>query len=280
MSIVAIANQKGGVGKTTTTINLAASLGVAEQKVLVVDMDPQANTSSGIGILEGTQDIEKNVYAALMGDIPAAEAIVSSATPNVDVLPASADLAGFEVEAVNTEDREYQLAKLLQPYENQYDVIIIDCPPSLSLLTLNALACAQHVLVPLQAEYYAMEGLSRLIQTIDLVRENVNPQLKLSGIVLTMFDKRNRLSHQVAAELKTHFSADVLWETQIPRNVRLSEAPSFGKPVIEYDITSVGAQSYLALAKEFIQRLMRPATPVAGKGQSPSATTSLPGANA
>ncbi|MCB0326031.1 MAG: ParA family protein [Bdellovibrionales bacterium] len=249
-TIIAMSNQKGGVGKTTSTINLGASIAVQEKKVLLVDLDPQANTSSGVGVTAGQEHL---LYDGLIGQSSAEQIIKKTDTPFLDVMPTTPDLIGFEIEAVDLPEREYQLKKLLQQVSEQYDYILIDCPPSLGLLTVNALSCADQVIVPLQAEYYALEGLSRLVQTIDLVRENLNAKLRLEGILLTMFDKRNSLCHQVELEVKNHFGR-ILYRTKIPRNVRVSEAPSFGKPILMYDIRSSGAQNYLALAKEFFDR--------------------------
>ncbi len=247
--VIAIANQKGGVGKTTTAINLGASLGAAEKKTLLIDIDPQANATSGCGITAG----EKEIYHVLLGGTSLDEIIQQTASPNFFVASATVNLIGYEVEGIELENREQRLKKAISNLRNSYDYILIDCPPSLGLLTLNALCAADGVLVPLQSEYYALEGLGRLVGTIDLISQQLNSNLKLDGIVLTMFDKRNSLAHQVAAEVEKHFGEKV-WKTQIPRNVRLSEAPSFGKPILLYDIRSVGAQSYLALADEFLNR--------------------------
>lgn len=247
--ITAISNQKGGVGKTTTAINLSASMGGLEKKTLLIDMDPQANATSGVGVYDLSED-HPTVYQGLIGTSSAQEIITTTEVPNLDLMPASAELVGFEVEGLNLEHRQDRLKTLLAPILDQYDHIIIDCPPSLSLLTLNALCAANGVMVPLQAEYYALEGLSRLHQTIDRIKQAYNPSLKMVGILLTMVDKRTSLSWQVEQEVQTHF-ADILFETKIPRNVRLSEAPSFGKPIILYDICSKGAQAYIQCAHEF-----------------------------
>lgn len=247
---IAVVNQKGGVGKTTTSVNLAASLAALEKKCLVIDLDPQANATSGMGMQEFNQD-DGHIYHVIIGQKTLAEVTKPTLIPFLFAAPSTADLIGFEVEAIDMPGREHKLKEAIALIKNDYDYIFIDCPPALSLLTINALAAADSVLVPLQAEYYALEGLSRLMETIELVKAEINPSLILEGIVLTMFDVRNNLSHQVEEEVSKHFQ-DKLWKTKIPRNIRLSEAPSFGKPIITYDIRSVGAQSYLALAEEMI----------------------------
>jgi chromosome partitioning protein len=249
--IFAIANQKGGVGKTATAVNLGASLGATEKHVLVVDVDPQGNTTSGFGI--DRESLALSVYDLFQGKDPH-ELIRGTAVPNLDLIPSAMALAGAEVELVNLEQREYLLKEAIGSLRGEYEYILIDCPPSLGLLTLNALTAADKVLVPLQCEYYALEGLSHLLETIELVRQSLNPELAIQGILLTMFDVRNNLSTQVADEVRGHFK-NLVFETVIPRNVRLGESPSHGMPVLLYDIRSKGAQSYLELAKELIHHV-------------------------
>jgi chromosome partitioning protein len=250
--VIAIANQKGGVGKTTTAINLAASLAVAERRTLLIDIDPQANASSGFGL--HLQPGELGIYEALIGNVTAAEVIRPVDLPYLWLIPSDPNLAGAELELATDEQRHLRLRDLIATLPESYDYIIIDCPPSLSILTLNALCAADKVLVPLQCEYYALEGLTRLMSTLELVRQSANPQLEVSGILLTMFDARNNLARQVAGDVRAHFTHSV-FETVIPRNVRVSEAPSFGKPVIMYDVASAGAKSYLQLAQEVMHRV-------------------------
>jgi chromosome partitioning protein len=246
---IVIANQKGGVGKTTTAINLSASVAAAEYRTLLIDIDPQSNSTSGIGI-EGNA---LSVYQTLIGIEKAGSCIVNSYMPFLDILPSTIDLVGAEIELVTMEDREYLLKKAIKPIEDKYDFIFIDCPPSLGLLTLNALTCADSVLIPVQCEYFALEGLGQLLNTINIVKKNFNENLAIEGVLLTMFDTRLRLSHQVVEEVKKYFGAKV-FQTIIHRNVRLSEAPSHSKPVILYDASSIGAQNYISLASELIQR--------------------------
>ena len=248
--IICIANQKGGVGKTTTAINLSAALAVSEKKTLLIDCDPQANATSGLGI--DRSQLEQTLYHGMLGRAGASNLIVDSEIATLKVIPSDVELIGFEVEMMSKPDREKALKNLILGLEQTFDYIFLDCPPSLSLLTINALTAADSVLIPLQAEYYALEGLGQLLNTINRIKRHLNPELTIDGILLTMFDKRTNLAHQVAAEAQKYFEA-LVFKTMVPRNVRLSEAPSFGKPILLYDATSAGAQSYFALAKEFIR---------------------------
>jgi chromosome partitioning protein len=248
--VIAIANQKGGVGKTTTAINLGASLAVAEQHTLIVDIDPQGNASSGLG-LEGRED-GPTIYDVLVEGRPAAECVVRGLHfDHLDLIPSTRDLVGAEIELVGTGDRESVLRRALEPIRGEYDFILVDCPPSLGLLTLNTLTAADSVLIPIQCEFYALEGLSQLLNTVRLVQKGLNPGLEIEGVLLTMYDRRLNLSKQVADEAHEYFG-DKVYQTAIPRNVRLAEAPSFGKPIVHYDVLSAGAQSYLALAQEIV----------------------------
>lgn len=246
----AVVNQKGGVGKTTTTVNLAAYLATFGKKILLVDIDPQSNATVGLGI--DRSNVNRCLYNVLIEGIPAEEIIIKSSISNLDLLPATPRLAGAEVELVSLEPRETRLKQALSPIKQNYEIIIIDCPPSLSLLTVNALTSADEVIIPIQCEYYALEGISQLTHTLELVRESLNPELKIRGIVLTMFDSRTLLSSQVAEETRKYFGNKV-FKTVIPRNVRLAEAPSFGQPIIFYDPGSKGAEAYENLCREVLE---------------------------
>lgn len=247
--VIAIANQKGGVGKTTTSVNLSSCLALLGAKVLLIDVDPQGNSTSGLGIDKSS--VKRCVYDCLVNDVPMDDAIISTQVDNLSLLPATIQLAGAEVELVSVLARENMLKRALEKVKYRYDFVIMDCPPSLGLLTINALTAATSVLVPIQCEFYALEGLSQLMRTVGLVQKNLNPSLQLEGVVLTMFDARTNLSIQVVDEVKNHFRNKV-YHTIIPRNIRLSEAPSHGKPIVQYDPKSRGAEVYLELAKEVL----------------------------
>lgn len=249
--VIAIANQKGGVGKTTTAINLGASLAVSEWRTLIVDIDPQGNATSGLGV-ERRDDL-RTIYDVLVEGEPLAECRIRQLHfPCLDLVPSTRDLVGAEIELVGAGDRERILRRALEPVRDDYDFILVDCPPSLGLLTLNTLTAADSVLIPIQCEFYALEGLSQLLNTVRLVQKGLNPALEIEGVLLTMYDRRLNLSRQVAEEAVEYFG-DKVFQTAIPRNVRLAEAPSFGQPIVQYDVLSVGAQSYLALARELAE---------------------------
>ena len=248
---IVIANQKGGVGKTTTSINLSAALAEQGQKVLVIDMDPQGNTTSGLGVEK--DEVENTVYELLLGECTIQECMQKEIFENLSILPANINLAGAEIELISAENKEYLLKNTLDEVKDQYDFVIIDCPPSLSMLTINAMTTADSVLVPIQCEYYALEGLSQLIHTVELVRDRLNPQLTIEGVVFTMYDARTNLSLQVVENVKDNLD-QTIYKTIIPRNIRLAEAPSYGMPINKYDPKSAGADSYMRLADEVMEK--------------------------
>ncbi len=250
--VIAIANQKGGVGKTTTAINVAASIAVLEKKVLIIDADPQANTTSGLNF-SPEDDQKRTLYEVMIGEIGVEDALIQTEIENLHMIPSHINLVGAEVELINTSDRETILSRALAPIRDKYDYIFIDCAPSLGLITVNTLAAADSVLIPVQPEFFALEGLGKLLQTIRLVQDGVNPGLSIEGFIVTMFDGRTKVHSQVLAELRDHFK-DMVFDTVIQRNIRLSEAPSHGKPIILYDIMCNGSTNYLNLAKEILER--------------------------
>jgi chromosome partitioning protein len=249
--IISIANQKGGVGKTTTATNLSASLAVNEYKVLLIDADPQANATSGLGV--NPEEVEKSAYECFLGQIPAQECIVETEMPNLWLLPTRIDLVGAEIDLVNEKRREYYIQKALEPVRNDYDFIIIDCSPSLGLITINALTASDSVIIPIQSEYFALEGLGKLLNTVRIVQTRLNPKLNIEGLLITMYDSRLRLARQVVEDVRSHFK-QMVFDTLIYRNTRLAEAPSYGKSVIMYDATCAGAVNYLNLAQEILKR--------------------------
>jgi chromosome partitioning protein len=253
LRVLVVANQKGGVGKTTTAINLGTALAAVGERVLLIDSDPQGNASTGLGV--GRAQRTTTLYDVLMGEKPVLDAVVKTALPGLDLVPADADLSGIELELGQAARRSFKLRDALGPLRErrEYTYVLIDCPPSLNLLTVNAMAAADAALVPLQCEFFALEGLSQLMRTVDLVRGSLNPSLEIQGIVLTMYDRRNSLSEQVGRDVRSHFGSTV-YDTVIPRNVRVSEAPSFGKPVLVYDLKCAGSQAYLKLAREVVAR--------------------------
>ena len=250
--VISVSNQKGGVGKTTTSLSLAASLGVLEKKVLLIDADPQGNATSGIGI--NSDDFNKSSYDVLLNQCEINDSIIKTKSPNLDIIPANIDLVAVEIELVDTNKREHMLTKMIDKIKKDYDFIIIDCPPSLGLITMNALTASNSVIIPIQCEYYALEGLGQLLNTVRLVQRHLNKGLEIVGILMTMYDGRLNLSKQVVKEVNGFFK-DKLFKTFIHRNVRLSEAPSFGKPALLYDANSTGAQNYMSLTEEILQRV-------------------------
>lgn len=271
--VICIANQKGGVGKTTSSVNIASCLAEMGRKVLIIDMDPQGNASSGLGIKRHDQS-EKNIYHVLIGERKIKEAIFPTQHKNLNIVPANPDLVGAEIELIDVPEREFRLREALQDIQSNYHYVFIDCPPSLGLLTINAMSAADSFIVPLQCEYFALEGLSQLLNTAGLLKKKLNPNLKIDGIALTMFDTRNNLAHQVVSEINAHFG-DKVFQTIIPRNVRLSEAPSHGQSIIAYDPKSVGAKKYMSLAREIDLRTQKSVQAKKESGSTKQAQRSL-----